>query len=184
MTCITSNFDAGTHGDSEGPLVRQGGRIQLQDSIVYAAYGVTANGKTSNECLEIESSVSLAAAAAGESTLVNTIIACEEPAKGTLANGDPLIDWVRGLNPSTNGGNYAFNAGNVVITDSANASVSVLAPLSYFTATAFADATGTAFTMAPASGQVGAVLANDDWTSPWAFGLRASNADEPLWITQ
>ena len=35
MTCITSNFDAGTHGDSEGPLVRQGGRIQLQDSVVY-----------------------------------------------------------------------------------------------------------------------------------------------------
>ena len=159
MTCITSNFDAGTHGDSEGPLVRQGGRIQLQDSIVYAGYGVVANGKTSNECLEIESNVSLAAAAAGESTLVNTIVACEEPAKGTLANGDPLLDWVRGLNPSTNGGNYAFNAGNVVITDSANANVSVLAPLSYFTATAFADATGTAFTMTPASGQVGAVLA-------------------------
>lgn len=184
MTCITSNFDAGTHGDSEGPLVRQGGRIQLQDSIVYAAYGVAANGKTSNECVEIESDVSLAAAAAGESTLVNSIVACEEPAKGTLANGDPLVDWVRGLNPSTNGGNYAFNAGNVVITDSANPSVSVLAPLTYFTATAFADATGTAFTMAPASGQVGAVLQNDDWTSPWAFGLRASNADEPLWITQ
>ena len=110
--------------------MRQGGRIQLQDSIVFAAYGVTANGKTSNECLEIESSVSLAAAAAGESTLVNSIIACEEPAKGTLANSDPLIDWVRGLNPSTNGGNYAFNTSNVVITDSANASVSVLAPLS------------------------------------------------------
>jgi len=38
--------------------------------------------------------------------------------------------------------------------------------------------------MTPASGQVGAVRSNDDWTSPWAFGLRASNADEPLWITQ
>jgi hypothetical protein len=156
----------------------------LQDSIVYAAYGVAANGKTSNECVEIESGVSLAAAAAGNSTLVNSIIACEEPAKGTFANGDPLLDWVRGRNPSTNGANYAFNAGNVVITDSANASVSVLQPLSFFTATAFRDATGTAFTMAPASGQVGAVRSSDDWTSPWAFGLRASNADEPLWITQ
>jgi hypothetical protein len=91
---------------------------------------------------------------------------------------------VRGRNPSTNGGNYAFNTGNVVIADSANANVRVLAPLSYVTAAAFADATGTAFTMTPASGQVGAVRSNDDWTSPWAFGLRASNADEPLWITQ
>ena len=57
---------------------------------MFSGYGVVANGVTSNECLEIESDVSLAAAAAGKSTLVNSIIACEEPAKGTLANGDPL----------------------------------------------------------------------------------------------
>jgi hypothetical protein len=29
---------------------------------------------------------------------------------------------------------------------------------------------------------LGAVQAGGDWTSPWAFGLRANNADEPLWF--
>jgi hypothetical protein len=37
--------------------------------------------------------------------------------------------------------------------------------------------------MSPASGQVGAVISTNDWTVPWAFGLRASNADEPLWFS-
>jgi len=31
--------------------------------------------------------------------------------------------------------------------------------------------------------KIGAVLASNDWTAPWAFGLRDDNADEPLWIT-
>jgi hypothetical protein len=22
----------------------------------------------------------------------------------------------------------------------------------------------------------------EDWTAPWAFGLRSSNADQPLWF--
>jgi hypothetical protein len=184
LTCITSNVDAATHGDSEGPLARQGAKIRLQDTIVYAGYGVTANGKTSNECIEVESGVSLGFAASGESRMVDTIVACEEPAKGTLANGDPLLDWANGRNPSTNGANYSFNEGNKVITDSANANVAVLEAKTYFTATAFKDATGAAFTMSPASGQMGAVRRSDDWTSPWAFGLRTANADEPLWITQ
>jgi hypothetical protein len=182
MTCIPSNFDAGTHGDSEGPLARQGAKIRLEDSIVYAGYGVAENGKTSNECLEIESPVSLAFAASGESHVTNSLIACEEAAKGTLANGDALTEWVRGLNPSTGGANYSVNAGNVIVTDSANANTLVLEPGTIYTSTTLRDAAGATITLAPASGQLGAVTRADDWTTPWAFGLRASNADEPLWF--
>jgi hypothetical protein len=180
MTCITSNYDSGTHGDSEGPLGRQGARIRIEDSIVYAGYGVVENGKTSNECLEIESPVSLAWAASGASHVSNTLIACEEAAKGTLANGDTLLQWV--TDTSANGASYAFNAGNRVITDSANANVVVLEAGSFYTSTALKDAAGAAVTMTPASGQLGAVRRADDWTSPWAFGLRSTNADEPLWF--
>jgi hypothetical protein len=182
LTCITSNWDAGTHGDSEGPLGRQGATLRLEDSVIYGGYGVTVNGKTSNECLEIESAPSLAFAASGESYLKNSVIACEEATKGTLANGDPLRDWALGLNPSTNGANYSFNAGNAIITDSANANVAVLEPGSFFTATTIKDATGATVTVTPASGQLGAVTRANDWTSPWAFGLRSTNADEPLWF--
>lgn len=178
MTCITSNFDSGTHGDSEGPLGRQGAKIRIEDSIVYAGYGLVENGVTSNECLEIESPVSLDFAATGESWISNSVIACTEAAKGTLANGDTLRQWV--LDTSANGATYGLNAGNVIVTESAT--VSVLEPGTFYTAEALVDENGVAFTMTPASGQLGAVTSGEDWTSPWAFGLRASNADEPLWF--
>ena len=182
MTCIPSNFDAGTHGDSEGPLARQGAKLRFEDGIVFAGYGVAANGKTSNECLEIESATSLAFAASGEAYATNSLIACEEPVKGTLANGDPLREWFQGRNPSTNAANYSFNTGNVIVTDSVNANTVILEPGTFFTATALKDATGATITMTPASGKLGAVTRANDWTSPWAFGLRANNADEPLWF--
>ena len=35
LTCIPSNSDVNTHGDSEGPLAPQGAKIRLEDSIVY-----------------------------------------------------------------------------------------------------------------------------------------------------
>jgi hypothetical protein len=184
LTCITSNTDVNTHGDSEGPLGRQGAKLRLEDSIVYGGYGVVVNGKTSNECLEIESPVSLQFAAAGESWFKNSLIACEEPAKGTLPNGDSLREWATGANPSTNGADYSFNAGSVIITDSANANVAVLEPGSFYTAATIKDAEGNTVTMTPASGKLGAVTSGDDWTAPWAFGLRANNADEPLWFAQ
>ena len=92
MTCITGNTDVNTHGDSEGPLARQGAHLALSNSIVFGGYGTAVNAATSNECYEIESTESLAAAAAGGATFLtsNNVFACEEAVKGTLANGDPL----------------------------------------------------------------------------------------------
>lgn len=177
LTCIPSSFDAGTHGDSEGPLFRQGARVQLADSIVFGGYGSVA----SNECLEVESDVSLAFAAAGQSTLNTSIIACEEAAKGAFANADPLADWVRGANPSTNGANYSFNAGNVIIADAKNANVRVLEPGTFYTATAFADPAGAAFTVGTGQ-QIGAVTRANDWTAGWTYGLHAANRAQPLWF--
>jgi hypothetical protein len=190
LTCITSNGDQGagqgTHGDSEGPLARFGAVINIEDSIVYAGYGA-ALGLDSNECFEVESDVSLAAAADGASTIRSSVFACEEAIKGTLANGDALTEWALGANPSTNGANYSFNTGNVIIADSDSANVSVLVPGTFFTSTALTDDGGNPISITPVTpedegGHLGAVLASDDWTTPWAFGLRPENADEPLWF--
>jgi hypothetical protein len=57
----------------------------------------------------------------------------------------------------------------------------VLVPGTFYTAAAIVDETGTTV-VADASG-LGAVHEADDWTSPWAFGLDPSNADEPLWFS-
>jgi hypothetical protein len=68
----------------------------------------------------------------------------------------------------------------LIIADPANANTRVLTPGTFFTEPAFIDQTGTTV-LADTTG-IGAVTAADDWTNPWAFGLRASNADEPLWF--
>ncbi len=181
LTCITSNADASTHGDSEGPLVRQGGQLLLENAIVYAGYGTSVTGTASNECYEVESDVALAFAADGEYSVTNSVLGCEEAVKGTLANGDELTEWFLGANPSTNGADYSFNAGNVVIADPANANVTILDPGTYFTAAAIVDETGTDTGLdATILGAVPDGAA--DWTDPWAFGLRADDADEPLWF--
>jgi hypothetical protein len=87
---------------------------------------------------------------------------------------------VLGANPSTNGADYSFNVGNVVITDVTNASVQVLQPGTYYTAAAIVDASGT--TVIADTAGLGAVQSSNDWTAPWAFGLRSGNRDEPLWF--
>jgi hypothetical protein len=50
----------------------------------------------------------------------------------------------------------------------------------FYTAAAIVDETGT--TIVADASTLGAVRQADDWTAPWAFGLRSSNADEPLWF--
>ena len=183
MTCITSNTDVNTHGDSEGVLVRQGGKLILENSIIYSGYGTAVNGVTSNECYEIDDNdnFSRAFAAANDSfRTTNTVDACELLAQDNLPNGDTILSWLQGANPSANGANYSFNSGNVTINTPVNANVRVLQPNSFFTAATIVDASGTTV-VANASG-LGAVQGNDDWTNPWAFGLRSSNADQPLWF--
>jgi hypothetical protein len=60
----------------------------------------------------------------------------------------------------------------VVITDSTNLNVRVLDK--FYTATSFANASGTAFTVTPVNGgPIGAVTRANDWTASWAFGLDA-----------
>jgi hypothetical protein len=181
LTCIPSNSDVNTHGDSEGVLVRQGGQLVMENSIVYAGYGTSINALASNECFEIESTVSLAFAAANDAfTQTGNVLACQEAVKGTLANGDALTEWFLGANPSTNAANYSFNTGNFTIIDPANVNTQVLVAGTYFTAPAIVDEAATTI-VADASG-LGAVQDGDDWTAPWAFGLQASNADVPLWF--
>ena len=187
LTCITSNFDGGTHGDSRGFLARLGAQIDIEDSIVYAGYGVVENALPCNRGVALADAVTFTFAAAGTSTIRGSLVACEEPGNGTFPNGDPVRDWAIGANPSTNGANYSFNTGNAIIAapDAANSDVSVLEPGTFYTAADLADEAGNPVTVTPVTSgnTLGAVAADDDWTAPWAFGLREENADEPLWFS-
>ena len=107
----------------------------------------------------------------------STIIACQEATKDGLPNGDSVGEWI------TNGAKYAANMGNVVITESDSANVSILGGAKpYFTAAALTDAMGDALGVTPADTDgdgdtddehLGAVTAGDDWTANWTYGLDA-----------
>lgn len=210
MTCIIASGDNNTHGDSEGPLLRVGARAAITNSIVYG--GEPNANDPSNECFEIGDgdTQSPQAAQDGDTTMQASLIVCTEATKGTLPNGDPLAEWV--TDTSGSGADYSFNtfdAGvdvtggggantivkNVVITDMTNANVNVVIPGTYYSVdldldangvpqTYMTDDTGADIPIVPTTGEdgIGAVIQSDDWTSPWAYGLRAGNQGEPLWF--
>ena len=94
-----------------------------------------------------------------------------------------LDSATRLLNTSAVGAAYAFNVGNVVIEAAdlfTNTNLQVLD--SFYTETALVDHTGAAITMAPASGQLGAVTRAADWTAGWTYGLHPGSQGQPLWF--
>jgi hypothetical protein len=188
MTCITSNFDVGTHGDSEGPIIRFGARAVITNSIVDGGRATANLGFTSNECWEIETANNadtVNAAAAGETTMNGTVLACQEPTSDNMPNGDSGQQWV--LN--TGAGNYSFNANNAIITDPANASVRVLQPGTFFSydgdadpaTVTIVDAAGAPVVLAVADGYIGAVQSSANWTANWTYGIAAGNRGADPW---
>lgn len=198
MTCIPSNFDVGTHGDSEGPNIRYGARMLLSDSIIDGGRATAKLGLASNECLELDrdlDNTTSTAAQAGETTLNRTVIACQEAyVSGTsdnLVNGDTGLQWIAGVGTAAN---YPFNTFNAVITDPANANVRVLQPNTFFSydenaaaeTVTIRDAANVAVNIgavgnAATDGYIGAVRSTDNWTANWTYGISAGNRGVTPW---
>jgi hypothetical protein len=206
MTCIPSSFDVGTHGDSEGPVIRYGARMVLTDSIIDGGRATARFGRSSNECFELDRDLNddtSNAARVGESTLNRTVIACQEAyvsgtsdnIAGTGTPGDTGLQWITNTGTTP----YPFNTFNSVITDPANPNVQVLQPGTFFSvdlngvATPAALATVTLTDAAAATvtigsttdpvtdGYIGAVRSTANWTAPWTFGLNTGNRAVAGW---
>lgn len=186
LTCIISVNDDGTHGDSEGILLRLGAKGQLNNVLVYSGYAEVASASGSNECFELDDGQTRDFAQQGETTITNSVIACSLPTQDSLNNGDTIAQWI--LNESGVGANYSFNEGNVIITDATNPNLSLLEPRSFLTANYDESADVTTITLpngtttVPINGRLGAVDASDDWTVGWTFGLRAPNRAQPFYF--
>jgi hypothetical protein len=64
---------------------------------------------------------------------------------------------------------------------SLNTSLTILD--SFYTETSLVDHTGAAITtLAPASGQLGAVTRANDWTAGWTYGLHPGSQGQALWF--
>ncbi len=210
MTCIMSTQPLGTHGVSRGAIIRLGGQIELNNSIFFTPYGdafAATNGTqaTNNPCLILESDQTAAGAAAGTTRITNTVFACRETIVGTTPTigGQTPEAWLRAQGAAT------VNVRNQLVslaTTPALATLNLLegaapagtgtegagtspATRTFYTRTPIAQITAGSpsaalFTGTGLPSQIGAVTSTLDWTTPWAFGLRAANADQPLWFTQ
>jgi len=183
MTCIIGNGDMNTHDPAEGPTLRRGPQMTLVDSIIYGAYADDID--SNNECFEIdEDGVTDLFAQQGLTSVRNTLIVCELAVQTNhLPNGDTLEEWFLGANPSTNGADYSFNVGNVIIQRpdvSANANLAILDL--FYTRPDLVDADGNPLTMTPESDRLGAVTRENDWTIGWTYGLHEENRGQPLWF--
>ena len=170
MTCITSGSDSaeggglGTHGDSEGVLLRRGVMSTINNSIVVDLYA-NEDGVNGNECLELDDAETRLHAQNGTTTINSSVIACDEVGKDALPDGTSVAAW---FEAGTN--NVAIHGnGNAVL----DADIQLLT--GFYTATSFTDADGAPFTVVPTNGasHIGAVTRANDWTAGWAICLRA-----------
>ena len=179
LTCIISGNDEGTHGDSEGVLLRRGVATQLRDSIVYDGYARTVLSNSGNECLELDDVETRAHAADGTTTVKSSLIACQEATKDSLENGDSVGAWL------TDSVKYDFNSGNVIETQSDDADVRVLGgSKGFFTLSTLVGADGQTINITSTDGTpIGAVTESDDWTAGWTICLEPkSSSDCGLWF--
>lgn len=181
MTCITSSGTDGTHGDSEGVLLRRGVSTQLSNSIIYDGYGRSTFSTNGNECLELDDEATRTNAQTGAMTIKSTVIVCREAAKDSLPNGDTVGQWVLN-NGSTS---YPNNTDNIIWTDSADPDIAVLGGTKgFYTLSSFTDADGSTVSISSTNGlPIGAVTENSDWTSGWTVCLEP-RAENPcgLWF--
>lgn len=177
VTCIVSPNEMGTHEPGRGWRIREAHMPTIQNAILTTAYAE--DSAATNYCLRLESDEGLQAAQDDELVIEESIIACQDLTNGgVLPNGTTVEDWLiasndvmqtaaTGEDPTTTAdpnlnilnGFYSLPLGDMVV----NGNVVGLTPVD-----------GRSF--------VGAVVASDDWTAGWTYGLHADNRAQPLWF--
>ncbi|SMF47099.1 hypothetical protein SAMN02745866_03025 [Alteromonadaceae bacterium Bs31] len=186
LTCIVSPQAEGTHGEGAGLRIREAHFATIQNAIVTTAY--LADGKTEddasddtdgNYCLRLESAEGLQAAVDGELMIEESIFACHDLSKGDdLPDGNTQVQFLQASNDVmqtavTGQDPTAGSEPNIVILDG-------------FYSVPLVDMVvdGNVSTVTPVDGRayIGAVLAAEDWTTDWTYGLHIGSRGQALWF--
>ena len=167
LTCITSGStesSGGTHGDSEGILLRRGVQATITNTIVHDLYANDITGVNGNECLELDEDETRAHAQDGATSISNSVIACDIVGQDSLADGTSVADW------------FAAGSGNVAIagdTESSTIDSDVTVLDGFFTATEMTDSSGSVISITPSNGatHIGAITRDNNWADGWAICL-------------
>lgn len=181
LTCIISanSKETGTHDAGQGLRIREAHFPTIQNAIVTTAYGAeeVTGDDDYNYCVSIENE-GLQAAQDGDLLISSSIIACQDLTKGnSLPNTTTTAAW---LTASGNALYQSAEAGD----DPTAASNTDLVILNGFYSVPTADmAVGTATVPTPVgSSIIGAVAADNDWTTGWTYGLHEGSRAQALWF--
>jgi len=185
ITCIISPVDTaenggtGTHDPGQGLRIREAHFPTIQNLLVTTAY--QADGKLGdddhNYCVRIDNE-SQQAALDGDLTFTASVIACQDLVDSDL-EGQSTQQW---LVDSGNAVYQSAEAGE----DPTTATNAALQILDGFYALPVADMVvgGANPNITPEGGEtfIGGVVASDDWTQGWTYGLHPENRAQPLWF--
>ena len=175
MTCITSGSKSGdsespagtgTHGDSEGILLRRGVMTTITNSIVVDLYANDPGGVDGNECLELDDALTRDHAQSGSSVIRSSIIACDTVGQDELQNGTTVSEWFEA--EATNVAIHGVREEYTVDSD-----IQILE--GFYTAPSFVNQDGETFTVTPVNGasHIGAITRANNWTAGWTVCLLA-----------
>lgn len=187
LTCIISSNDGpdeavglGTHDPGAGMRIREAHFPRIVNAVVTTAYqaDVKLADTDHNYCLRIEHE-GLQAAQDGDLVIEKSIVACSDMTKGDdLPNGTTQLDFLSASNDVLQTAELGEDP-----TAASNANLDILNGF-YSLPLAQMVVGGTATSIVPADSRayLGAVVADDDWTAGWAYGLEPSNQGQPLWF--
>ena len=180
LTCIVSpnGLDTATHDPGAGWRIREGHFPVIRNSIVTTAYSADSSpaDPEGNYCIRIEDAGEQAALD-GDLVIGTTIVACQDLTDGDL-EGQSTAQWL------TDNGNAVYQVAEAG-EDPTEASNAALAILDGFYSLPANDMVvdGAALGFSPDGATfIGGVIASDDWTQGWTYGLHPENRGQPLWF--
>lgn len=185
ITCIISPVEiadaggTGTHDPGQGLRIREAHFPTISNLVVTTAY--QADGKLDdddyNYCVRIDDE-GQQAALDGDLTFTSSVIACQDLVDSDL-EGQSTLAWLQ------SNGNATYQSAELG-DDPTAASNADLVILDGFYAVPVADMIvgGANPNITPEGGAayIGGVIATDDWTQGWTYGLHAGNRAQPLWF--
>lgn len=177
LTCIVSPNELGTHAAGHGWRIREAHFPTIQNTILTTAY--MADSAENNYCVRIESDEGLQAAQDGELVISESVIACHDLTNGgSLPNGTSVQAFLEASNDVM----QTAQAGEDPTPES-NANLQILDGY-YSLDLGSTLVNGAPTTVTPTDGRtfIGAVMADDDWTANWTYGIHQTNRAQPLWF--
>lgn len=177
LTCIVSANQTGTHDPGIGIRFREAHFPTLQNVLVTTAYSGDdlLNDAEANYCLRIENE-GQQAALDGDLVIEGSALACQDLVRGDL-NGTSTLDWFR------NNGNAAYQSAEAGEDPTAAMNPDLVVLDGYFSVPTSELNLGSESIPTPVDSDIiGGISADDNWASPWAYGLEEGNRGQALWF--